>query len=291
VVILFDSDTAGDEAAIRGLDILLEQGLEVYVVSLPPGSDPDSFARKEGSQSLKALIESAATFFDFKLAYLKSRFDTTRVSGKTRAIAEMASSLGKISDPVRRQLWAKKLAEGFGVTEDVLVKAIPRSRIEETEVEVPLVPTSPEQTELRLIGFMLGDKGAFDIVKENLTVDDFLGTTSREMAAKIFEAKDDGKEVKPADILSSIADKEYMRIVSGAMIVSSSEFDVANECVGLVSKIRDNRIRRRMDQKLKEIRERESKGETVSSLQREYQSLVELRRKECLSRDNSGKEA
>jgi DNA primase len=291
VVILFDSDAAGDDAAVRGLDILLGQGLDVSVASLPPGHDPDSFVRKEGGSSLATLIDSAPPFFDFKLSYLEAKHDLSRVSEKAKAIAEMALSLGKVSDPVKRQLWVKRLAERFGIAEEALFKAIPKSRLEEEDVVVPLLPSSPEQTELRLIGFMLADRDAFDLVKDNLTVDDFLGTSSRDMIKKIFEERDGGKEVKPADILSSIADRESMDIVSGAMMISGKDFDVGDECAGLVSRIRDNRIRRRMDQKLKEIREKESRGEGVSRLQREYQSLVALRRKGCLSGDNSGKEA
>jgi len=292
VVILFDSDTAGDDAAVRGLDILLEQDLDVNVVSLPPGHDPDSFVKKEGGSSLVSLIDSAPSFFDFKLSYLENKHDLSKTSQKAKAIGEMAGSLGKISDPVKRQLWVKRLAESLGIAEDALLRTIPRSRLDEDAgIEVNLIPSSPEQTELRLIGFMLGDKNAFDLVKESLTIDDFLGTSSREMVGKIFESKDDGKEVKPADILSSIADKDSMDIVSGAMIVSSEDFDVANECMGLVSKIKDNRIKRRMNGKLREIREKESRGEAVSRLQREYQSLVELRRKTYPGRDNSGKEA
>ncbi|MFQ5906873.1 MAG: hypothetical protein ACE5JA_09935, partial [bacterium] len=74
--------------------------------------------------------------------------------------------------------------------------------------------------------------------------------------------------------------KECLNVVSGAMMVSGSGFDSVKECKGLISKLRINRIGRSMELKLREIREGESKGENVSRLQREYQSLVELKRKE-----------
>jgi len=280
VVILFDADAAGSDAAVRSLDILLEHGLDVSVVSLPAGCDPDSFAREKGGEALLALIESAPSFFDFKSSYLEKKYDISKVSTKALAIKEIASSISRIPDPVKRQLWIRELSQKFSVPEGVLIRAMPRSLLEEDVLEVSILPPTPEQTELRLLGLVLADNAALDLVRDSLTIDDFLGTTSKELAKEVFETKDHDRKLKSANLLSLVTDRESMNVISGAMMVSGSGFDSIMECKGLISKVRMNRIGRSMELKLKEIRDKESKGESVSYLQREYQSLVELKRKE-----------
>ncbi len=290
VVILFDADTAGDEAAVRGLDTLLEQGFEVFVVSLPQGQDPDSFVRKKGKKSLEAILRNPPSFFDFKLSYLRGKYDMSKVSSKAAVVKEVAASVGKISDPVRRQLWIKELSQNFSIPEDAIMRSMPRTRLERDESEATVLLPSPEQLELRLLGLMLSDEQAFNFAREELSVDDFFGATSKELAQRIFGPKDDGREVKPADVLSSVPDRESLALVSRAMMAVGPGFDATGECRGLVSRMKENRLKRTMEQKLRQIKEKEMKGESVASLQREYQGLVELRRRECLEKANPGKE-
>lgn len=280
VVILFDADTAGNEAAVRSLDILLEHGLDVSVVSLPGGHDPDSFAREKGGEVLLDLIKSPLTFFDFKLGLLKKKYDMSKVRAKADAIKEIASSLVKIPDIVKRDLWVRELSERLSVSEDALIRSMPGTSFKGDLPEASVLPAGPQELELRLLGLMLADSAALSLASESLTIDDFLGTGSREVFSKIYELKDDGREVKAADLLSPVTDRDALKAISGSMMVAGPGFDVIRECEGLISKIRKNRIERSMEHKLKEMRDREDRGEDVSRLQREYQSLIELRRKE-----------
>ncbi|MFQ5906273.1 MAG: DNA primase, partial [bacterium] len=208
VVILFDADTAGNEAAVRSLDTLLEYGLDVSVVSLPAGYDPDSFAREKGGEAAKALIDSASNFLDFKLLHLKKKYDISKVNTKALAIREIASSISRIRDPLKRQLWTRELSQKFSIPEGVLIRTMPRGALEEDLPEVSILPPTPEHTELRLLGFMLADNESLNLVRNSLTIDDFLGTTSRELARRMFETKDNRSELKAADVLSSVTDKE-----------------------------------------------------------------------------------
>ena len=284
VIILFDADTAGDEAAVRSLDILLEHGLDVSIVSLPEGYDPDSFAREKGGEPLLSLINSPSTFFDFKLALLEKKYDMSKVRAKTSAIREITSSLARIPDIVKRDLWIRVLSERLSVSEDVLIRAMPESSFEEQSSEMSVLPEGPQELELRLLGLMLADSATLNLVSESLTIDDFLGTTSKEVISKIYELKEDGREVKAADLLSSVMDREAVKAISGSMMVAGPGFDVIKECEGLISKMRKTRIERSMERKLKEMKDRESRGEDVSRLQREYQSLVELRQRESVAK-------
>lgn len=284
VIILFDADAAGDEAAVRSLDILLEHGLDVSIVSLPEGYDPDSFAREKGGKPLLSLINSPSTFFDFKLALLEKKYDMSKVSAKTSAIKEITSSLARIPDIVKRDLWVRALSERLSVSEDALIRAMPGSAFEEYSSEMSVLPEGPQDLELRLLGLILADNAALDLVSESLTIDDFVGTTSKEVVGKIFELSKDGKEVQAADLLSQVTDRKALKAISGSMMIAGPGFDVIKECEGLISKMRKTRIERSMERKLKEMKDRESRGEDVSRLQREYQRLVELKHRESVAK-------
>ena len=86
VFISFDGDFAGQKASVRGLEILQEEGLEVKVVSLPDGMDPDDVIKKLGAEGYQKLLDEAMPLIDFKLDIIKRTFDVNTVDGKRKYI-------------------------------------------------------------------------------------------------------------------------------------------------------------------------------------------------------------
>ncbi len=121
VLLLYDGDDAGVKAGDRGLDPLLEAGVEVRVLLLPSGEDPDSFLRKQGAGPLRERMESALDVPAF-LAESKLEGAGPSPSLETR-VRRLVSLLGRIEDPIRRRLLLRRGAEVFGLEESVLLEA------------------------------------------------------------------------------------------------------------------------------------------------------------------------
>lgn len=121
VTILYDGDNAGIKAALRGLDLVLEEGLNVSVVALPHGEDPDSYARKVGGERFKEYITgNTRDFISYKTEILLA--DTGDDPFKKAAlINDVVQSITKIPDSITRQVLYRKTSELLGIEEQVLI--------------------------------------------------------------------------------------------------------------------------------------------------------------------------
>lgn len=121
VKIIYDGDMAGVKAALRGLDLLLEQDLNVKVVTLPQGEDPDSYLQAVGASAFKAYIDQQAKdFILFKADLLLKDIGKDPVR-KTHVIKDIVNSIGLIPDPIKRSIYIKECARLVDVDEQLLV--------------------------------------------------------------------------------------------------------------------------------------------------------------------------
>lgn len=121
VKIIYDGDIAGVKAALRGLDLLLEQDLNVKVVTLPEGEDPDSYLQSVGASAFKKYIdEEAKDFILFKTNLLLKEIGNDPVK-KTHVIKDIVNSIGLIPDPIKRSIYIKECARLVNVEEQLLV--------------------------------------------------------------------------------------------------------------------------------------------------------------------------
>ena len=115
VVLCFDSDNAGQNAAVRSLDILLASGLAIRVATVPAPHDPDSFIKAHGGSAFDQLITHAEGFFDYYLNRLCVTHDIATDKGRTTVLKAMAEATQKTNDAVTVDKYAQKTAARLGV--------------------------------------------------------------------------------------------------------------------------------------------------------------------------------
>lgn len=121
VKILYDGDLAGIKAALRGVGMVLEQGLNVKIVVLPEGEDPDSYLRKVGTEAFREYItQQAKDFIMFQAGLLQEESAGDPVK-KAKLIKEIVESIAKIPDPLKRSLYVRECARIMEVEEQLLV--------------------------------------------------------------------------------------------------------------------------------------------------------------------------
>ena len=121
VTVLYDGDAAGIRASLRGIDLLLEGGLNVRVVLFPDKEDPDSYIRKVGDQRFKQHLEDASQdFISFKtgLAAQDAARDPVK---KAEAIRDVLQSIAKVPDGLKRQVFLQQTSATFGIDEQVII--------------------------------------------------------------------------------------------------------------------------------------------------------------------------
>lgn len=124
ITILYDGDKAGIKAALRGIDMILEEGINVKVVLLPDGEDPDSYARSHNAADFIAFIQAAQTdFIRFKTHLLSSEAGDDPAK-RVDMINQVVQSISVIPDIIKRQVYIKDSASFLGIQEDVLTRKV-----------------------------------------------------------------------------------------------------------------------------------------------------------------------
>ena len=129
VTVLYDGDAAGIKASIRGIDLLLEGGLNVKAVVFPDGDDPDSFSRKVGSQAFQDYLkENSRDFIGFKIGLYQEEFERDPIR-KAEVIREIVQSIGKIPDAIIRSVYAKEASDLLQIEEEIIHAELNKSLI------------------------------------------------------------------------------------------------------------------------------------------------------------------
>ncbi|WP_111685290.1 DNA primase [Winogradskyella tangerina] len=124
ITVLFDGDAAGIRASIRGIDLILEQGMNVKVCTFPDGEDPDSFAKSNTLEELTEYLNSnAKDFIQFKASLLVKEANNDPIK-KAETIREIVNSISKIPDAIKREIYVRECASIMDISEDVLFSTL-----------------------------------------------------------------------------------------------------------------------------------------------------------------------
>jgi DNA primase len=182
VVIAYDSDRPGLEATFRSADALLEHGVRVRVVTLPPGEDPDSFVAKRGRADFEAEVVQALDVFDRKVQLAERGGWFADLGKKRRAIDKLLPTIRVTADPITQQLYIGRLAEASGVDAQVLWREIgvtpepvagpPKSAVRPAPhlARAKSPPVAGLNTERWLVQYLLAARALLDAVADRIDV-------------------------------------------------------------------------------------------------------------------------
>ncbi len=248
IILCYDSDTAGINAADRGGQILFQNNLNVRVLLLPEGEDPDSFVRKNGAPEFFALLSTASEYFDFKIERTVQKYGTASISNKTSIINDLLDSLAAHSNPVKQNFFTNALADKFGLQNETLITELQKKRRtlqkrerrqEETEASRRQEPTAI----LHLSGAWAAEKDIlilllnyFDHLKafifEIVEPEDFLNQSFRQIYIFMQEHQGEKKESIYHKVLSQIEDGQILNLLTADLLQEITNPDkYLNDCI------------------------------------------------------------
>jgi len=173
VVICYDRDSAGGAAALRGMQILRNSGLDVRVVRLAEGEDPDSLVRRDGADAMREAVCGAVPFHRFYVESLLESHDASTVIGKERILKEARELYGGVRSLPLRQEIAREFADALDLPADGVAQELARRRIRSADTEA----SEPEERRLGeeeiLLALILRESVTWDRVAASVAVEDF----------------------------------------------------------------------------------------------------------------------
>ena len=250
VVVNFDPDAAGRQATRRSLEILLENGFEVRVVSLPAGKDPDLFVREEGIGKYRARVDAALPYLEYLARDVAGRVDLASARGKVQALNEVLPFLAHLDNPVRRAAHVEMLASVFGI-EDRLVLQELKEAVRERRKDVggrateAMASRRPEsEAEAGLVRALLEDPDVRRAILVDLDEADLGSARVREIVRAVKRLDGAGEDVTWPRVGAEIGDEARDALTFIAALPHPPVSEEAGR--GCLSTLRAARIARQM---------------------------------------------
>jgi DNA primase len=256
-VIVYDADTAGQEATLRGLDVLLTEGIDVRLVSLSDDLDPDELIVAQGADALRQLVAGAQDVVSYQVDRFSKQLDLKSVDGRTRLVHRIIATVAKVQDRIKRDLLVKDLAERFGIAETEInrelarVVALPRRTPAGDPMQPPAaldpVPASVPRVELEILKLMFHNQDFVDLVHERMSAKEFTHPACQTLAETMFQKRKKHETVDLAllvpDIPAPLADE-----LLADLVLDEQNTDVTHmlkEDIAIIKKTRlDSEIKR-----------------------------------------------
>ncbi len=282
-IMLYDADKAGELATLRGLELFLEEGMEVRILRLPKGHDPDSYIREEGAERFQEALAGSKSLFEYKLALLKDKFDARGMEGKVNIANEMVVLFSKVQNEILRSEWLKQLAQELSISEQALSAELLKTR-QSPKGFTPAVKAQPKMDlrplEKLLIGLLLDEPAFVVTAREELKANDFASPAAQRIANRIFDGRQDAPSA--AKWLSLFRDdEEAVQLISLAcseMDGTSDKRRMFDDCLAQMKRLR---IRAAREVLMAEIREAERSGDK-NRIHKFMSDINELNKREKL---------
>ncbi len=255
VVICFDSDSAGQNAAVRVLDSLLAAGLAIRVATVPAPHDPDSFIKAQGGPAFQKLIDQAEGFFDFYLNRLCLTNNVASDKGRLAVIKEMTEALGKAGNAVLLDTYAQKTALRLQVAPESMraefrkgrpSRVSTRAESGESVAESEPGQPPPSEREFWLLRFLLESDEPLGWIAQHLQLDWLQHPTVRRAVAARLEAHANGSWRGVPALIDQLEDTEAASLVSQAVASGPNKGDLARNLTETVRLLRNDFLDRQL---------------------------------------------
>ena len=273
VIICYDQDSAGQNATLRGLDILNKRGLNVKVLKLdkPDVKDPDEYINKYGKERFKNCINNSISLVEFKVSMLEKNLDQNNLDSKIWFLTKTAEILASIDNDIEREIYINKISEKYNIGTGPIIKEIEKNKHQKQEVvaldmqaltrKIHLTTSLRKKQEQYIIALLLShDKKIQEKIFSELDVKDIEDEDVRDLYKFIIDLKQD-YDINKIDILSKLKDERLIKELTEIIYIDTQNADnekLLNDV--LISKHKKKLFLRR-DEILKRLNDNISKDE------------------------------
>jgi len=222
VIIGYDSDSAGQAATMRGIDILERAGCNVRILLIPDGKDPDEYIRNNGPEKFKNLIDRAISLLDYKIRAENKMHNLDTVEDKLKVLNSIADILAAHDNSIERELYSKYYAEQYGISLESLANEVAKRRKKlESVRNGPAASRRPAGTdresqpavkidsrygelEYMLLVMLCNDNHLFGRISARYGLEDFNDQGAKKVAEKLYGRLEQNKDCVLAELLADL---------------------------------------------------------------------------------------
>lgn len=282
VFIAFDQDKAGIAATLRSFDLLMNADLQVDIVNMPQGMDPEELVRKEGIDFFLERKKRAISYFDYRLDMAISDRSSLARRDKGDIVAILFSILEK-TKLERRQEMIRRLSQRLDLDEESLRAELSKLRGKErgffSRREFLEIEDKQMSTEKALLRLMLNEKAIIRMVKESECIDNFIDSSHRKIAEEIIASLEEG-EISSSRLINRLGEEKFSSLISSFSLSEelSRKEDKEQVAIDFINYLQKNKEKRRFSEVRKKIKESEEEGERLDKWLYETIELNQFRK-------------
>ena len=226
IVVLFDGDAAGLRASLRGIDLILEQGMNVRVCSFPEGEDPDSFAKNNSTEEITSfLADESKDFIQFKASLLSEEGKNDPIK-KAETVREIIESISKIPDVIKQEIYIRNCADIMDISEEALFSTLAQlNQKNKQKGSKRLVPSEPAKVVKKITDSNLKVNQIFELEKQIISILLTYGNLELDFEDSIVQTDEQGELVEESKIIrSKVYEKIFLDLQQDEVELSNDTF-------------------------------------------------------------------
>ena len=289
IIISYDSDSAGQAATLRGLEILRNLGCDVRILQMEGAKDPDEYVIKYGTGRFNLLIDNAISLVEFKVKILKNKFDLDNTNDKIKFLQEIAKVLSEVDSQIELEIYVEKIANEYSISKEAIYSEVNKIKYANTaKKEEPekiirkkqiskksKVDDSIIKKENVVIYLLLNyPEKATEKIRSNLFESDFKYDINKKIINKLYELIDN-KEKISSEVLNYFTDDDEITSHITMLMADDYEIGDVDKCIDdIINSYNKDRLIDRRNDIIQSLENDELTKEEKASLEKELSSIV-----------------
>ena len=240
IILSFDSDEAGLKAKLRALDILQNMGCDLRILQMEGAKDPDEYIIKYGNARFNNLVDKALSIIEFKVKILKKDLNLENTNDKIKFLNEIAKLISNVNNTIEREVYIEKIAKEYDISKEAIYAEVnkltyknvknekilekPKPVVTHIKREEKVISEAVKRRENTVIALLLmGDLNIFEILRQNIKVENFQDEVNKKIAQKLYEEFEKGNSNINA-IIDNLEQDEQNQIT----MIMSEDYEITD---------------------------------------------------------------
>lgn len=266
IAVNFDPDAAGANATERSINLLLQEGMQVRIVELDGGLDPDEYCKQRGAEAYRKRLDMAKGYFFWLADRLRAKHDMHTTEGKVAVLQALLPAVHRISDALERGVIANELAGYIGVDKGMVLDSFRKRAAERHEKALDRPTAAMRPDERMLLSAMFGEAAdQMEIIRELRSLESIANFTARRILETVFALNEAGGRVS-FEAVNARLEEADQRLLAEAVLREDMEYS-AEEVLAALKRVRLSEHQQKTEQLKTRIRELERQGRIGEAMQ------------------------
>lgn len=281
VILLFDADKAGNAAAERGLGLLSQSKVDVFIASLPAGKDPADFIASEGADLFRSRIDNAVSLVEFCINQVLLKHKLGDSLERAKAVNEAVDIIALLDSAVLREDFLKKLGDKLSISYDSILtemKKVKRQKVKGKNSSTKVLLDAQAKAEREILKLILQHPDKIKACLTEIEEECFVDSANRDLF--LFFLGRLGENLSPADIISLISEKELVNLAT-SLLLESINVDADNwdkYFLDILNRLKDFSLGRQINTLRNELKEADASS-NQADVDVIFKKLIELENK------------